>query len=82
MKTFNKLTQQRKKYKRLQILRGVFAKKKWNFALTQKEVCAALDITEPYLSMILRGKRVPDKMIENAIHFIKSWKGTNGPSEG
>ena len=70
----------RKNYRLLRKLRSRFAWAKFEKdGFTGRKIANHLGITEAYLSMILRGKRTPEKTIERAIEAVNGFPNLKHP---
>lgn len=74
------LTPTAKKYKSLRKLRSRFAWAKFEKdGFTGRKIANHLGITEAYLSMILRGKKTPEKTIKRAIEAVNDFPNLKHP---
>ena len=74
------LTTPAEKYKLLRKLRSRFAWAKFEKdGFTARKIASHLGITEAYLSMILRGKKTPEKTIKRAIEAVDDFPNLKQP---
>jgi hypothetical protein len=74
------LTTSAEKYKLLRKLRSRFAWAKFEKdGFTGKKIANHLGITEAYLSMILRGKKIPEGTIKRAIEAVIDFPNLKHP---
>ena len=74
------LTTTAEKYKLLHKLRSRFAWAKFEKeGFTGRKIASHLGITEAYLSMILRGKKTPEKTIKRAIEAVDDFPNLKHP---
>jgi transcriptional regulator with XRE-family HTH domain len=67
-------------YRLLRELRSRFAWAKYEIdGFTGRKVARHMGITEAYLSMILRGKRTPEKTIQRAIEAVNDFPNLKHP---
>ena len=67
-------------YRLLRELRSRFAWAKYEIdGFTGRKIANHLGITEAYLSMILRGKRTPEKTIKRAIEAVNDFPNLKHP---
>jgi transcriptional regulator with XRE-family HTH domain len=79
MKSKN-LTPTAKKYRSLRKLRSRFPWAKFEKdGFTGRKIAHHLGITEGYLSMILRGKKTPEKTIRRAIEAVNDFPNLKHP---
>ena len=79
MKSKN-LTSTAKKYRLLRKLRSRFAWAKFEIdGFTGRKIANHMGITEEYLSMILRGKRIPEETIKRAIKAVIDFPNLKHP---
>ena len=79
MKSKN-ITSAAEKYRLLRKLRSRFAWAKFEIdGFTGRKIAKHLGITEEYLSMILRGKRTPEKTIQRAIEAVYDFSNLKHP---
>jgi len=70
----------RKNYRLLRKLRSRFAWAKFEKdGFTGRKIANHLGITEAYLSMILRGKKTPEKTIKRAIEAVDDFPNLKHP---
>ena len=74
------LTTTTKEYRLLRKLRSRFAWAKFEKdGFTGKKIANHLGITEAYLSMILRGKKIPEGTIKRAIEAVNDFPNLKHP---
>jgi transcriptional regulator with XRE-family HTH domain len=67
-------------YRLLRELRSRFAWAKYEIdGFTGRKIARHMGITEAYLSMILRGKRTPEKTIQRAIEAVNDFPNLKHP---